>query len=191
MATDIAEKDNVDAPVPDEATSSEPEPQTGFSLSSKKLKLVLLLFLVMGVQVAVGYMLLPEPAASQSNDPDNVDQAVDGTDEGSIDTMEVKLGTYNSTNGQTGGSSVIHVSFELTGIVARQNSQAVKKAFSETHKSRIRAAVDKVIRSSSIEELNDPDFSVMKRKIRAEINKVLPKSFIIEIVISDIRLMPQ
>ena len=75
MATDIAEEEEVDASVFDELASPETETQTGFNLSSKKLRLVLLLLLVMGVQVAVGYMLLPKPAATDPNDeeldPDN------------------------------------------------------------------------------------------------------------------------
>ena len=53
MATDIAEEQETEVPVPDEAASSEPVTQTGFSLSSKKLRLIVLLLLVMGVQVEI------------------------------------------------------------------------------------------------------------------------------------------
>jgi flagellar basal body-associated protein FliL len=186
MATDIAEEKETDVPVPEEVTPPEPLPQTGFRLSSKKLKLILLLLLVMGVQVAVGYMLLPEPAVSKSSEPETVDELDPG-----INTVEVPLGQYNSTNSQAALGSVIHVSFKLTAIVAPENARAVKDAFSDTHESRIRAAVVRVVRSSSLEDLDDPELNVMKRKIRAEIDKVLPNSFIIEVIIGDVRLIPQ
>lgn len=48
-----------------------------------------------------------------------------------------------------------------------------------------------MIRSSNLEDLNDPDSYVIKRKIREEINKVLTKTLIIEVVMDKFRLMPQ
>ncbi|MBT4866873.1 MAG: flagellar basal body-associated FliL family protein, partial [Planctomycetaceae bacterium] len=109
--------------------------------------------------------------------------------EDGIDTVEVSLGNYNPTNSL--GVGIVHVAFDLTAIAAADNEQALKVAFLETHGARIRSAVIRVIRSSNLEDLNDPESYVIKRKIREEINKVLPKTLIIEVVMDKFRLMPQ
>lgn len=192
MATDVAQETTEPAAL-DEQPSEDPTPQTGFRLTGKKLKVLLLLAAVMAVQVAVGYMLLPDPADSQTNDPDGVaDSAIGDPEAENIKTVEVPVGgPFNVTNGRAAPGSVIHVSFKLTAIVAAAKSQEFQDTIKETHDARIRAAVVKVIRSSSLEELNDPDSNVMKRQIREEMNKVLQKDYVIEVVLGEIRLMPQ
>jgi len=195
MATDLAEKTDIDAAdlpadgeLPDgqEASSSPGVLQ----LSRQKVKVIVLLLVVMGVQMAVGYVLLPEPAVtSMETANESADAMGDDPAEGAIDTVEVSLGNYNPTNSL--GVGIVHVAFDLTAIAAAENAQALKVAFLETHGARIRSAVIRVIRSSNLEDLNDPESYVIKRKIREEINKVLPKTLIIEVVMDQFRLMPQ
>jgi len=120
---------------------------------------------------------------------ESADAMGDDPAEGAIDTVEVSLGNYNPTNSL--GVGIVHVAFDLTAIAAAENAQALKVAFLETHGARIRSAVIRVIRSSNLEDLNDPESYVIKRKIREEINKVLPKTLIIEVVMDQFRLMPQ
>lgn len=192
MATDLAEDkaiDGLDAP---EAAQEQETPSGGFKLSGQKLKVVVLLLVVMGVQMSVGYMLLPAPAVtSMEPEGDTAEGAGGTTVAAGVNTVEVPLGSYNPTNSNGPSGSVLHVSFDLTAIVASDNNEGLKKAVFDTHKARIRSAVIRVIRSSNLEDLNDPDFNVIKRKIRSEINKVLQKTYVIEVVLDRIRLMPQ
>lgn len=189
MATGLADNPDVDTP-PGQGDESKPAPRSGFRLTGGKLKLTALLLVVMGVQVTVGYMLLPAPAAS-SREVDapggDGDPVVDKVN----DTVEVDLGDFNPTNLRGSGGVVMHVSFSLTGIVSRGNAEAFKTAVRDTHGARIRAAVIRVIRSSNLEDLKDPDFNVIRRKIREAINKVLQQSYVVEVVLDSIRLMPQ
>lgn len=192
MATDLAEDTELDEPDAPESSEEQAEPSGGFKLTGQKLKVVVLLLVVMGVQMAVGYMLLPAPAStSMETEDDSTDGSSETPDASEVDTVEVDLGSYNPTNSRGPAGSVIHVSFNLTAIVASNNKEDLKKAVQDTHGARIRAAVIRVIRSSNLEDLNDPDFNVIKRKIRSEINKVLQKTYINEVVLDRIRLMPQ
>ena len=164
MATDLAEATEIDEPDAPETSEEQPESRAGFQLSRQKLKIVVLLLVVMGVQMAVGYMLLPAPAVtSMESESDTTDGSGETPEVGAIDTVEVPLGSYNPTNSNGPTGSVLHVSFDLTAIVAASNKEDLKKAFFDTHGARIRAAVIRVIRSSNLEDLNDPDFNVIKR----------------------------
>jgi hypothetical protein len=59
------------------------------------------------------------------------------------------------------------------------------------HTARIRQAVNKIVRSSSLEELNDPSLGTIKRLTREEINRLLRKSYVSEVVITDVRIIEQ
>lgn len=201
MATDLAEDTDVDASnlpgdgeSPDQQEGSETvsSPRAAFQLSRQKLKVIVLLLVVMGVQMAVGYMLLPEPAVSSMGSADEAaDGSADDSAQSSIDTVEVSLGSFNPTKSYGSGAAIIHVSFNLTAIVATDNKEPLLEAFKETHGARIRSAVGRVIRSSNLEDLADPKLYVIKRKIREEINKVLQKTYVNEVVLDEIRIMNQ
>ena len=165
MATDLAENTDIDTddPPPEgelpdgQEASDEASSSSGtFQLSRQKVKVIVLLLVVMGVQMTVGYMLLPEPTTNSMETEDEAADAMgDDPAEDSIETVEVSLGNYNPTNSR--GVGIVHVAFDLTAILAADNEQALKAAFLETHGARIRSAVIRVIRSSNLEDLNDPE----------------------------------
>jgi flotillin len=51
--------------------------------------------------------------------------------------------------------------------------QVEREAQVKVHTARIRQAVNKIVRSSSLEELNDPNLGTIKRLVREEINRLL------------------
>ena len=59
------------------------------------------------------------------------------------------------------------------------------------YKARIKQAVVKVVRRSSIEDLRDPQLDLFKRNLKTEINNVLPERYVQEIIVADIRTMQQ
>lgn len=192
MSTDVADEIAADS----ETDTEETVPSRRLDFASKKVKIAALLLAVMAVQVAVAYLLIPQPALShgkpesgedpsQSPDPEQIDL--------NIDTAEVNIGTFSCTNNRASTGS-IHVTFDLVAIVSAGQAANFERAadgIKGVHKHRVRQAVIKVARSSNREDLSDPNLSTMKRLIREEINKVLQKSFIIEVVISDFKTMEQ
>jgi hypothetical protein len=111
-------------------------------------------------------------------------------EEGS-DAVEVTIDSFSTTNGRAAPGSVIHLTFKLTAVVGRGQDVAFEAAANQHHSARVRQAVLKVARSASLEDLNDPNLTTVKRQLREEINKVLRKSYITEIVISDFKTMEQ
>jgi flagellar basal body-associated protein FliL len=55
----------------------------------------------------------------------------------------------------------------------------------------VQQAVDKVIRSSTHDELSDSNLDRIKRRIREDINKILGNSYIQEVIITEFRMMEQ
>lgn len=188
MATEAVEE------VAEEQTGDAENPSSGgkFSLNGKTIKIGGLLLSVMLVQVAIGYFLLPGAGDSDVDDPAAVPApeeeaaSVDKTD-----IVEVEVGTFNSTNSKAVEGTDIHVSFAVSATVSSKNQATFEDAIKNIHPARVRQAIERVTRSSSIENLNDPDLDVLKRKIREDVNKVLGKSYIIEVIVSDYKTMHQ
>ena len=90
----------------------------------------------------------------------------------------------------------VNVTVEATmlpdvGIAAAGSQASSLKQQLEVHSARVRQLVNQIVRRSSLEDLNDPNLSTIKRLIRQEVNRLLRKSYVIEVVISDIRTMEQ
>ncbi len=161
-------------------------------LNAKTIKIAGLLLAVMLVQVGIGYFLLPSSSAPDAQDSaatplaDEEAATVDKTD-----IVEVELGSFNSTNSKAVEGTDIHVSFTLSATVSSSNQESFEEAVKKIHPARVRQAVERVTRSSSIENLNDPDLDVLKRKIKEDVNKVLDLSYIDEVILSDYKTMHQ
>ena len=55
----------------------------------------------------------------------------------------------------------------------------------------MRQAIVEVIRSSSLPDLDDSDLITIKRLMKEKINKVLRNSYIIQVFVSDFRVLIQ
>lgn len=190
MASELAEETIVDPDsVPEEET-----PSRKIDFGSKKIKIVALLIVVMAVEAAAIYFLVPQPVHSGSPGENNGE----GTDPGGgggigdpdLDTAEESIGIFNITVNQS-GSGVIHLTFELVAIVSRDSLDQFKDVIEKEQYHRVRQAIVKVARSSSLEEITDPHLDTMKRLIREEVNKVLGRSYIIEVVFPDFKYIEQ
>ena len=189
MSTDVAEEIAADS----ESEAQEPVSSRRFDFRSKKLKIVALLLVVMAVQAGVMYQFLPQRALShgKSGNGEDPSQTPDPEQTNSnVPTAEVSISTFSCTNSRA-STGTIHVTFELVAIVASDQELNFDQAANGVHKHRVRQAIVKVARSSSLDDLSDPNLSTMKRLIREEINKVLQKSYVIEVVISDFKTMEQ
>ncbi|MBA3313080.1 MAG: flagellar basal body-associated FliL family protein [Planctomycetaceae bacterium] len=125
-----------------------------------------------------------------TDDDAHADEVELAADEGA-DAIEVAIDSFSTTNSRAAPGSVIHLSFKLTAVVGKGQDVAFENAANQHHSARVRQAVLKVARSASLEDLNDPNLTTVKRQLREEINNVLRKSYVAEIVISDFKTMEQ
>ena len=178
--------------------SAESPSKAGLSFRSTKVKLLGLLLVVMGIEAAGMYLILPRPSDA-STDPAGTgiatgDDSSDTDPAATVDPgdgVEVEIDKFNTTNSRARLGATVHVSFSLIAIVKSNNQAAFTEAANQAHKARVREAVVKIVRSASMDNLNDPDLSVIKRQIREEVNKVLRNSYILDVVIDDFRQMEQ
>jgi flagellar basal body-associated protein FliL len=133
---------------------------------------------------AATYFLVTPSAPAEAAEPE---AAVEAQPE----LVEVPIDTFNTSNRSAAAGSVIHVRFNLVATVPRGHEVALDDAVTRTMPARIRQAVMEVARSSSLDDLKDPELSVLKRKVKEEINKVLRKSLVSEVIISEFRTMEQ
>lgn len=167
----------------------------------KKLLIGGIVLVVIAVQVVVTYLLLPHPAASDSgHKPQHAEKEHDhhppepshepegDSPEGEV--AEVSLGDFSFSNGTAAPGIIIHVDFKLAAVASSKQASSLETQV-KVHTARIRQAVNKIVRSSSLEELNDPNLGTIKRLIREEINRLLRKSYVNEVVITDVRIIEQ
>src|SRR5690606_19190372 len=79
-----------------------------------------------------------------------------------IAVVESPIGEFNTTNSRASSGSIIHVSFKLVALVAANEREPFAQAVNSTHEARVREAVEKVVRSTSIEDLRDPNYVMLK-----------------------------
>jgi hypothetical protein len=102
----------------------------------------------------------------------------------------VALGDYSFSNTTAMAGSVLHVDFKLAAVSSSKQASSLEERV-KTNSARIRQAVNKIVRSSNLEELNDPHLGTIKRLIKEDINRLLRKTYVNEIVITDVRIIEQ
>lgn len=148
-----------------------------------------LLVIVMVVQFLMLYFLFGK---SEEPEVDPADPSIlDGEVLEDTKTTEMDITpTFNCTNSLSNQGQSLHVSFNLCVEVPSNLTEQFNEA-KKAHKNRIRQQVITIIRSAALEDLNDPNLSMIKRQIREEINKILSQSYIRSVIITDYRKMEQ
>lgn len=158
----------------------------------KRLKIAIIVLVVMAVQAVAAALLLPKgqstPAGGQAA------EAGHGTDESHVEKadnlVEAEIGSFSVSLEENSGI-IWNISFKLFAAVSPDAKTEVADAVGERFKARIKQAVVKVVRRSSIEDLRDPQLDLFKRNLKTEINNVLPERYVQEIIVADIRTMQQ
>lgn len=99
--------------------------------------------------------------------------------------VESELDGFGITNRLAAADTTLQVSFKLYALVAADQKAAFETAAREDNKARVREAVERLIRTSTLDDLNDPALSSLKRQIREEINRILRQSYVSEIILSE------
>jgi len=104
---------------------------------------------------------------------------------------EIEVHNFTVTNNIAAADTIVHVAFKMYAIVPSDQKSAFEDAAMVKNKARVREAVEKIARSATLDDLNDPNLGTLKRLLKEEVNKVLKQSYIVEVVISDFRTMEQ
>lgn len=190
MATDVSEQ-----PTTHNADHDASPPR---GRSKKKLLIGGIVLIVVAVQVVVTYLLMPHPAASTDGghkaheekehapaaSHDHEPEALEG------DVAEVALGDFSFSNTTASPGVILHVDFKLAAVTSSKQASSLEGQV-KVHTARIRQAVNRIIRSSHTDDLNDPNLGTIKRLIKEDINRLLKKTFVNEVVITDVRVMEQ
>jgi flagellar basal body-associated protein FliL len=183
----------------DPKTHSDHEPSALPRASSRKKMLIgVIVTLVVVVQAVVTWLLLPHSASTDAaHKPPEKEQAAAAPPElehevesHEGDVAEVAMGDFSFSNGTAMPGSIIHVDFKLAAVTSAKQAASLEAQIKQ-HSARIRQAVNRIVRGSNLEELNDPNLHAIKRSIREEINRLLRKSYVNEVVITDVRTMEQ
>lgn len=160
-------------------------------LNAKTLMIAGIVVGAMVLEAAVIYFMLPTPpsTAAAGTDPDK--KPTETVVEVSDDTGEVPIDSFNCTNNRVAPGSVVHLSFKVIAVVPEIQKISFNTAANDRNKTRVRQAIERIVRSSSMEDLHDPSLNTVKRLIREEVNKIVGKSYISEIVVNDFRMIEQ
>lgn len=143
----------------------------------------------MALEAVVMLVLMPsssKPAAGDTSE-ESVEESL--TESSSSAYAEEPIDEFKCTNNQE--ESIIHLRFKVVAVV-KDREKVTFREIRDLRKSRIRQAVEKIVRRASRDTLNnDPDLNTLKRQIREEINKILEHDYVFEAVIHDFSMIEQ
>lgn len=177
MAAETAEKEEETVSVEDGEKKS----------SSKMMIVIAAAVVLMLVEGAAMFLFLsPAPASEEDVEAKAAEAIADGLTEVEADSdlVEIEMSpSFNVTNTSADLDTLVHVTFDLVAAVSTSNADTFKTAATENYKNRLREVVNEIVRSATLEELNDPDLNQLKRRIRESLNKTLQHSYVVKVII--------
>jgi hypothetical protein len=161
-------------------------------LGGKRVKLIAIIAGVMVLPAVGAALLLPKghaAAPTEQSGEGGAAHAEESHSSKSENVVEVEVGSF-SVSVEPDDAQMWNVSFKLFATVGTDVQGHFADA-SERFKARLRQAVVKVVRMSSIKDLRDPQLELMKREMKSQLNNVMPEPYIQEVVVSEIRVMQQ
>ncbi len=177
------------APAPAAAAETAAPPKKKL-LGGKRIKLIAIVAAVMILPAVGAAILLPKGhAASGEQSAEGGAHAEESHSSKAENLVEVEVGSF-SISVEPDDAQMWNISFKLFATINSEAQSSFGDA-SERFKARLRQAVLKVVRMSSIKDLRDPQLELMKRELKSQLNNVLPEPYIQEVVVSEIRVMQQ
>lgn len=145
---------------------------------------VVLILIVLQVVLFLMFFSGSEEAASEEEGATAVEE-----EEETEEYVELAIGTgFNVTNTKAAPGTTINVDFKIVSLISEKDHGTFEEKL-HSHDGRIHQSIMKVIRSSSLDDLSDPNLTNLRRLIREEINKILRGDFVGEIVFSEFSYM--
>lgn len=162
-------------------------------LGGKTILIVAMIPVCMLLAAGATYVMVAPAAdaAAKTEDGDQPAVEAEAADIPADASVEVLIDNFNCTNNRAAAGSTIHVSFKVVCIVQDRQNLAFEELANKTHKTRTRQSIERIIRSAALEDLHDPNLSTIRRQIREEVNKVVGKNYVLDVAVSDIRLIEQ
>jgi flagellar basal body-associated protein FliL len=158
----------------------------------RRIKIAIIVASVMGIQAVAAMLLLPKGSSVTSSSGEAAESGPHAAEHaGKADNLEEVEVDKFSCSIELDDGILWFVSFRLFAAIDANSASHFKDAVNEKYKARVRQAVVKVVRMSSINDLRDPQLDLLKRNLKTELNNVLPKRYVQEIIISEIRTMQQ
>ena len=159
------------------------------------LKIGVAVVLLMAAEAGALLFLLPggsaEAADAEATATDKIAEGMEELAAGS-DLVEVELSPgFAVTNSTADLGTLVHVNCDLVCAVSGKNRDVFAKSAEEDYRNRIRQVVTEILRSASLEELQDPDMNQLKRRIREDINKTLQHSYVVEVIVPKMQVHVQ
>jgi flagellar basal body-associated protein FliL len=179
------------APTPAAAAPEAAAPAKKKLLGGKRIKLILIVAGVMVLPAIGAALLLPKghAAATGEQSGEGGAHSEDSHSQKSENLVEVEVGSF-SVSVEFDDAQLWNVSFKLFATIGSESQGHFADA-GEKYKARLRQAVVKVVRMSSVKDLRDPQLDLMKRELKSQLNNVLPEPYIQEVVVSEIRVIQQ
>ncbi len=154
----------------------------------KRLITVSIVLGIMAALSGVAAVLLPKGATNQASGESGGEHADEIRTEKPESLVEAEIGKFSVSIDTTDGMAW-NVRFTLVAAVAPHSQTHFSEAVEGPYRARVRQAVVKVVRMSTIENLRDPQLDLLKRSLRTEINNTLPEPYIKEVIVSEISMM--
>ena len=167
-----------------EQATEEEAPKKSSSTMMIVIAAAIVLMLIEGA--AMYLFLAPAPPSEEDMQQQAAEEIADGLSEteAESDLVEIEMiPSFNVTNTSADLDTLVHVTFDLVAAVSGSNSDKFKTAATETYKNRMREVISEIVRSATLEELNDPDLNQLKRRIREALNKTLQQSFVVKVIV--------
>jgi len=178
------------------ANSAPPDPpQPGKRDPTKLITIGAILAIVTSVQIVTTYLLTPKSADTpieKHDEPEHTAkvQRSPRSTAPSPDFTEVAVGDFSFSNTAAMRNAITFVAFKLSAVAPPMQASNLEDQIVR-NQDRIRAAVNKIVRNSNLEELYDPSLETIKRLIRQEMNELVGNNLVTEVVINDIRIIQQ
>ncbi len=117
----------------------------------------------------------------------DADQAADGEEKPALPPQEIAIGDYAFRAYDPASNTQTRFDFSLAGLVEPDNLEGLEAEL-EKKKIRIRDRVMIVSRESTIEELEDPDLIMFRRRLLKDLNRLIEDGQLSDIYVGHFRV---
>ena len=171
-----------------------PAPTEGEKLKKWIMRLAAIGLVLMVAEAVVLWMMLGGSSEEESAEDVAAAQIAEGLQDitAASDLVEVAFDpAFAVTNATADLGTLVHVNFELVAGVAGKNEATFREAVEVNYRNRLRQAIGEIVRSASLEDLQDPDLNQLKRRIKEDLNKTLQSSYVVEVIIPKMQVHVQ
>ena len=171
-----------------------PEPTEGEKVKKWIMRIAAIAVVLMAAEAAVLWVMLSPSSDADAAQDAAAAEIADGISDitAGSDLVEVPFDPpFTVTNATADLGTMVHVNFELVAGVSGQNETTFRQAVEVDYRNRLRQAINEIVRSASLEDLQDPDLNQLKRRIKEDLNKTLQSSYVVDVIVPKMQVHVQ